>query len=70
MLELAMVVAAVILMYRIGEMDNGSGMLWGGLTAAACVVAMVTIPLPVIRIAIVAAVMFVAMFVSRLAANK
>ena len=70
MLELAMVIAAVILMYRIAEMDKGSGALWGGLTAIACVVTMFTIPLPLIRIAIVAAAMFVAMFVCRLVANR
>jgi hypothetical protein len=70
MLELAMVIAAVVIMYRIAEMDNWSGVLCGGLTALACIVAMFTIPFPLVRIALVAAGMFVAMFVCRLVANK
>jgi len=70
MLELVMVAAAVALMYRIAEMEDRSGVLWGGLTAIACIAAMFTIPLPLLRIALVAVVMFIAMFVCRLVANR
>ena len=70
MFELAMIIAAVILMYRIAEMDNDSGALWGGITALACIAALFTIPFPLVRIAIVAATMFVVMFICRLVANR
>lgn len=69
MLELAMAVAAVVLMYRIAEMDTGSGTLWGVITALACVIAVFTIPLPFIRIAVVVVAVFVAMFIRRLVTN-
>ena len=69
-MEIVMIVAAVVAMYRIAETENESGMVWGGLTLAASIAAVVAIPLPLLRILIVLIVMFVGMTAYRMVARK
>lgn len=66
MLEIVMIIAAVVLMYRIAEIERRSGAVWGGLTGLACIGSLFTIPLPLIRIGIVVVGAFIAMLVCRI----
>lgn len=70
MLEIVMIIAGVVLMYRIAEIEQRSGALWGGLTGLACIGSLFTIPLPLIRIGIVIVAAFIAMLVCRIVSGK
>jgi hypothetical protein len=71
MSELFLMIVAVAVMYRVGESEGQSGVIWGGLTVLACVGSVFVLPsLPCIRVIIVLVVMFAAMTMYRVLANK
>lgn len=71
MFELLMIAAAVVLMYRIAEIDGGESGLWAGVTLGLCVLSLFTVPLPLVRIGLVCVVVFVVMMALNIVkANK
>ena len=65
MLGWVMIIAAVVLMYRVAEFENRSGIIWGAVTFGLCMGAAMTIPLPFVNIVVGVVVAFVAMFVAK-----
>ena len=70
LLEIIIVIAMIVLMARIASADDQSPWLWGGLTFALCAAAIVLIPLPIIRLAIVGGVVFIAMIVYKVMKDR
>ena len=70
MLEILIVIAMIVLMAKIASADDQSPWLWGGLTFALSVAALVLIPLPIIRLAIVGVVVFIAMIVYKVMKDR
>ena len=70
MLELIVVVAMIVLMARIANADDQSPWLWGGLTFALCAAAIVFIPLPFVRLAIVGVVVFMGMIAYKVVKDR
>jgi hypothetical protein len=60
MIEIAVIVAACVLMWRVAAMDDGSPVIWAAVTLGLCL-ASLAIPLPFVRVLIAVAVAFVAM---------
>ncbi|MBN1766548.1 MAG: hypothetical protein JW860_14935 [Sedimentisphaerales bacterium] len=52
MMELAMIIASIIIMCKLADMEGRSSILWGVLTFVLCVVALNFLPYPMIRIGI------------------
>ena len=70
MLEILIVIAMIVLMAKIASADDQSPWLWGGLTFALSAAAIVLIPLPIIRLAIVGVVVFIAMIVYKVMKDR
>ena len=70
MLEIVMIAASVVLMYRIAEIEQRSGLVWAFLTGAACIGSLFVIPLPLLRIGIALAAVFTGMLVCRIVAKR
>lgn len=62
MLEIVVLIACVVLMYKIADMEGFSPIVWGALTAVLCI-ASVAIPLPYVRVVIGLIISFVAMMI-------
>jgi len=65
LVELAMLIAAVVLMVRVASMEGRSAVLWGVLTLVLCI-GSAAIPLPMIRIVIAVVVSYGIMFALKL----
>ncbi len=70
MLEIVMIAASVVLMYRIAEIEKRSGVIWAFLTAVACIGSLFVIPLPLLRIGIALGAVYTGMLVCRIVAGK
>ena len=70
MLEIAMIVASGILMYRVAEIDNESGPMWAGIAVATCVLSLFVIPWMLLRIGIATVAVFVGMIVYRMVKDR
>ena len=70
MLELIMVGAAVLVMYRIAEAEDLSGLLWGVITFVICVGAMFLTNWFFVRIIGAALLAFVSMFAYNVLSNR
>ena len=66
MLELLMIGASVVAMYRIAEMEKKSGLAWGALTLGLCVGCMFLISWPYLNIGIGFALSLGAMFITNI----
>lgn len=62
-------IACVVLMYRVAEMENLSGLIWGAVTFVLCFLCSM-IPIPFINILIGLAISFVAMTVYNMKYGK
>lgn len=69
MFELVLLIACCIAMAKIAVADDKSGIIWGCVTLALCVVAGYLIPLPFIRFFIAFAVSFALMTASNIFAK-
>ena len=65
-----MLIAAVIGMYRITDMEGKNGVLWGFLTGAICVACAILIPLPLVNVFIGFALSFGAYFTYKIVKNE
>ena len=66
MLELLLIVGTSFVLAKIAALDNESGLLWGGITAVACLASLFLIPYPFIRVLGVGVLCFIIMFVSNM----
>lgn len=62
-----MILASVVIMYKVAQMERRSGIIWGGITLALCLLSAMFIHLPLINIAIGLALSYFLMFLSNLA---
>ena len=62
MFEIIVLVASVVLMVKIADMENYSGITWGGLTAALCILCLFVIPVPFLRVIVGLVLSFTAVF--------
>ena len=58
-----MIGASVVIMYRVADAEDRSGILWGAITFALCFGSTFIIPLPLINIIMGLAVSFLSMFI-------
>ncbi len=63
MIELVMLVASVILMFKVAEVEGRSGISWAVITVVV-ILACGVIPMPMVRVAIGCALSFLLMFLS------
>ena len=71
MLEIVMIVAACVAMYRIADADEGaSTMLWTLITLLLCIAAIMFVPLPLIRIGLALFIAFIAMIGYKVATDR
>ena len=64
MFEIILIIAATVAFYRLAESQGESGLKWGGITLAACLVSYV-IPIPYLRVLLALGAVFVAMTVTK-----
>ena len=67
MFELFLALGVCVLITKMANIDGRSGIIWGSITLALCVVALV-IPLPFLRFLIVGVAVFTAMIVTKMLA--
>ena len=65
MIEIAMIVAAVILSARVADMENRSSWVWGGVALGLCVGVLFVPYLPYLRILIATIVVIALMMVTK-----
>lgn len=71
MLELVMIAAACIAMYRIADADEqASPVIWSVITLLICIAAIAFAPLPLIRIGLALLVAFLVMTGYKIAADR
>ncbi len=70
MLEIPLGIAACFAMAKIADADDESGSLWGAVTFLLCLVGVVFIPFPFLRILVAAVLTFVLMIVARAVRNR
>jgi hypothetical protein len=68
-IEILVIVGMCILMARIANYDDESGLVWGGVALVLCLVSLV-IPIPVFRILIAGVAAFIAYFVFKLVSHR
>ena len=56
--ELIGIIAATIAMSRLAETDRGEGFKWGAITFGLCIVSLLVIPLPFLRILLACGIAF------------
>ena len=66
MLEWVMVIASVVFMARVADMERRSNVFWGALTLGLCLASMLLVPLPLVRVALACGLSFVIMFVAKI----
>jgi hypothetical protein len=64
MFEFILIIAAVIAMARAAEADSQTGLKWGAITFAACLLSLI-IPIPYIRVGLACLAVFVAMTMTK-----
>lgn len=69
MIELVMIAAACIAMYRIAENDEQSPWAWVAITFGICMLCL-AIPLPLIRVGIAAVIAFGGMIAYKVVTNR
>ena len=62
MLGIAMLVASCVVMFKVAEAEDRSGLVWAGLTLLACLGCSALIPLPFVGVAVGLVASFAAMF--------
>lgn len=71
MLEWLMLIGACVLMYRMAEMEDMSGIMWGAITFAVGFGLIALLPgLPFLRVLAAPVIMFIAMMIYKVKANK
>lgn len=62
MIELVVMLACIVLMARVAEFENRSGVIWGSVTLVLCL-ACFSIPLPYVRVLIALVISYIALSV-------
>ena len=70
MIELALAVAACVVMGKIAATDNHSGIVWGGVCAGLCVGSFFVIPWPFLRVGMAVGAAFVGMIAYKMIASR
>lgn len=70
MVEIVLAVSAVVLIYRVAELDKQSGLAWGAIMAGAAVAAVMLIPWPFFRLGLAVLAVFVGMVLYRMVAER
>ncbi len=63
MIGIVIIVAAVVMMVKVADIENRSPVVWGSLTVASCIGAVALIPVPLVNLLVGVVAPLVGMFV-------